>query len=57
MRTECPQQPKSIFGAMTAAFKPTEPCRNYFVRILVNLDGQDVGTPPERIAGYPPVIP
>jgi hypothetical protein len=57
MRTECPPQPTTIFGAMAATFKPTKPCTNYFVRILVNLEGEDVGTLPERIPGYPPVAP
>lgn len=57
MRTECPPQPTSILGGLAAAFKPSQPCVSYFVRILINLEGQDVGTPPERIPGYPPVVP
>ena len=54
VRFECPPEPKSIFAAMSAAWKPRKPCTYYFVRILINLEGKDVGTPPERIAGYPP---
>ena len=57
MRMECPPQPTSILGGLAAAFKPSQPCVRYFVRILVNLEGQDVGTPPERIPGYPPSNP
>lgn len=56
VRTECPPAPKSIWAAMSAAWKPQKSCTMYFVRIAISLEGDDIGTPPERIPGYPPII-